>query len=376
MSLPALTFSALTAEIADSVGSLAEARWIVEAAVGRAVGSLQHAGGGSGEGSLVGTVDPADVPPGEIVPRSVAPDLVAPAAVVSEARHIASRRSVGEPLQYLLGFWAFRSLELAVDPRVLIPRPETEQVVEVALCELTRLAGCRVGIRAVGAARDPESIVIADLGTGSGAIALSIALEGPNALRSLARCPIGDAQTGKATSPAGPVKAERTNAPVELVVWATDISNDALDVARSNLETLVATGDQGLLASRRINLVQGSWFDALPDGLLGRLDLVVSNPPYVSAAEWADLDPIVRDHEPYGALVPDAESSSASGFEAIAMLINHALPWLAVPGALVIELAPHQADDAVQAAIGAGFQEAEIGCDLAGRARALVARAL
>ena len=181
------------------------------------------------------------------------------------------RRRAGEPLQYVLGKWAFRTLELTVDPRALIPRPETEQVVEVALAVLRR--------------RRP---VVVDLGTGTGAIALSIAVERP------------DAQ-----------------------VWATDVDPGALALARTNRERVRA---------RPVSYRQGSWFDALPDRLRGRVDLVVSNPPYVSEAEWAELDLEVR-CEPYGALVAGPGSDGTPGLGAVEAVLRGSVEWLAAGAA-------------------------------------------
>ena len=221
------------------------------------------------------------------------------------------RRLVGEPLQYVLGEWSFRTLDLMVDRRVLIPRPETEQVVEVALAELDAL-----GVEA------PQ---VADLGTGSGAIALSVAVERPAAR-----------------------------------VWATDLSADALAVARANLAGIGHAGT-------RVTLVEGSWFDALPRELRGTLDLVVSNPPYVAASDALPAE--VADWEPAGALVP-----GPTGLEAIEEIVAGAPVWLCRPGALVVELAPSQAEDAVALARAAGFADAEVAPDLTGRPRALVAR--
>ncbi|HSS08616.1 MAG TPA: HemK/PrmC family methyltransferase [Acidimicrobiales bacterium] len=123
-----------------------------------------------------------------------------------------ARRAGGEPLQYVLGRWGFRGLDLMVDRRVLIPRPETEQVVSVALTELERLVAAGVS--------DP---VMVDLGTGSGAIALSLAAEG---------------RRGS--------------------VWGTDSSDEALAVARANLAGLSG------FAAARVRLVSGSWWSALP----------------------------------------------------------------------------------------------------------------
>lgn len=221
------------------------------------------------------------------------------------------RRLAGEPLQYVLGEWSFRTLDLMVDRRVLIPRPETEQVVEFALEELDALAA--------------ESPRVADLGTGSGAIALSVAVERPAAR-----------------------------------VWAGDVSADALAVARANLAGIGHAGT-------RVTLVEGSWFDALPRDLQGTLDLVISNPPYVAAAD--PLPAEVADWEPVGALVP-----GPTGLEAIEEIVAGAPVWLRRPAALVVELAPSQADDAIARAHAAGFADAHVAPDLTGRPRALVAR--
>jgi release factor glutamine methyltransferase len=224
------------------------------------------------------------------------------------------RRAGGEPLQYVLGAWGFRSLDLYVDRRVLIPRPETEQVVEVALGELA-------GLRAVGLERP----LVVDLGTGSGAIALSIATE------------VVDAQ-----------------------VWATDRSPDALAVARANLTGIGR-------AAARVRLEEGSWFDALPGLVKGRIDVVVSNPPYVADSD--DLPDEVRDWEPTAALF-----GGPTGLEQVAEILAGAPEWLSRPSAAVIEIAPQQADAAVRLAYDSGFVDAEVFPDLAGRPRALVAR--
>lgn len=221
------------------------------------------------------------------------------------------RRLSGEPLQYVLGEWSFRTLDLMVDRRVLIPRPETEMVVEFALDELARLH-----------VEEPQ---VADLGTGSGAIAFSVAAERPRAL-----------------------------------VWATDVSADALDVARNNLAGLGAPGS-------RVMLCEGSWFHALPESLRGALDLVISNPPYVAASD--ELPAEVADWEPTGALVP-----GPTGLEAIEVIVAEAPAWLARPGVLVVEVAPTQADAVLALAEGAGFTNARVAPDLWGRPRALVAR--
>jgi release factor glutamine methyltransferase len=227
-----------------------------------------------------------------------------------------ARRAAGEPLQYVLGRWGFRGLDLVVDRRVLIPRPETEQVVSVALAELSFLGSV--------------APVVVDLGTGSGAIALSLAAE--------AR-------------------------PTPAALWATDASADALAIARANLVGLGGT------RAARVRLVEGSWWEALPVELMGQVTLVVSNPPYVTTAEMSSLPPVVADWEPEMAL-----HGGPSGLAAIEMIVAGAPQWLSRPGALVVELAPHQAGAVEAMAHEAGFDSTRVEKDLAGRERALVAR--
>ena len=165
-------------------------------------------------------------------------------------RTLVARRSLREPLAYVLGEWGFRRLTLRIDRRVLIPRPETEVVVERCL-EL--LAGLE----------DPD---VLDVGVGSGAIALAIADEHPSAR-----------------------------------VTAIDRSEDALEVARANLS---ATGLDG-----RVRLVDRDLAGGFGQS---RFDLIVSNPPYVQESEIEDLEPEVRDWEPREALVgPGATESVA-----------------------------------------------------------------
>jgi release factor glutamine methyltransferase len=222
------------------------------------------------------------------------------------------RRAAGEPLQYVLRRWGFRTLDLFVDRRVLIPRPETEVVVEVAIRELRRI--------------DSRRPLVADLGTGSGAIALSIAVEVPDAH-----------------------------------VWATDASEDALAVARANLAGLASP------AAVRVRMERGRWFDALPAAFRGEFDVIVSNPPYIAEGEVLPAE--VAEWEPPSALV-----AGPAGTEAIAEVVVGASAWLAPAGAAVVEVAPHQADDARALARDAGFGDVDVRPDLNGRARVLVAR--
>ncbi len=223
-----------------------------------------------------------------------------------------SRRAAGEPLQYVLGQWSFRYLELLVDHRVLIPRPETEVVAGLALQELQRLA--------------PESqpVLAADLGTGSGAIGLALLTE----------------HLGSE-------------------IWLTDVSPEALAVARANLAGVGRAG-------ARARVAEGSWFEALPDELRGRFGVIAANPPYVGQAEI--LSPEVGDWEPRSALF-----SGPTGTEHLELLIDTAPGWLEPEGALVIEMSPPQTDP-MAARATRWFEEVAIEADLTGRQRALVAR--
>ena len=186
--------------------------------------------------------------------RASRTDLYRERRALSEAeaqvfRALVARRAAREPLAYILGEWGFRRLTLAVDRRVLIPRPETEVVVERCLDHL-------------GGLEEPG---VLDVGTGSGAIALAIADDHPGAR-----------------------------------VWATERSAQALEVARINTRR---TGLAG-----RVELVSGDLFA----GLEGPFDLVVSNPPYVAPDEVAGLEPEVRDYEPREAVVGESVTEAVA----------------------------------------------------------------
>ncbi len=239
-------------------------------------------------------------------------DEVAVERAAARLRSMIERRTAGEPLQYVLGSWGFRHLDLMVDRRVLIPRPETESVVDAVLAEIDRIS----------ATRQPVDVV--DLGTGSGAIALAVASE-----RTCTR------------------------------VWGTDASEDALVVARGNLAGLGR-------AAARVRLAAGSWFEALPSSLRGGLDVVVSNPPYVDPS--ARLPDEVHDWEPHTALYSDS-----AGTADLDRIIAESPEWLRGDGALVCEHSPEQTAELVDRA-AARFAEVEVRRDLAGRDRALVAR--
>ena len=188
-----------------ALGSAQESRWIVAHAAGMSAGDL-----------------------------AARPDIVVTPAVSAAVADMVQRRVSGEPLQYVLGTWAFRGLEVRVDARVLIPRPETEQVVAVALDELLSQAA-RVA--------PGTPLVAADLGTGSGVIALALASE---------------------LEPSRPFE-----------VWATDISPGALELCTENLAALAR---QDPSAAARVRVARGSWFDALPAEVAGKLRQQLEDP--------------------------------------------------------------------------------------------------
>ncbi|MEZ5165929.1 MAG: peptide chain release factor N(5)-glutamine methyltransferase [Acidimicrobiales bacterium] len=225
---------------------------------------------------------------------------------------LVARRERGEPLQYVLGHWSFRELDLMVDARVLIPRPETETVAGLAIDEVRARS------------RGSRDVLVVDLGTGTGAIGLSVAAECPSAR-----------------------------------VMATDVSVDALAVASANLTGLGR-------AATRVSLHHGHWFAALPESSRHMIDVIVSNPPYVGDHE--DLPAIVADWEPAGAL-----RSGPDGLDDIAQIVDQAGDWLAAAGSLVIEMAPTQTAVVARWCEDRGFS-ASIHRDLAGRERAVVAR--
>lgn len=243
---------------------------------------------------------------------AVGGDPDAAAAVRAAAR----RRLAGEPLQYVLGHWPFRSLDLDVDGRVLIPRPETEELVDHALAELARL--------------DVATPTVLDLGCGSGAIGLSIALE-----------------------------LERRG--LRPSVLCVDASEAALEVARAN-------GRKHGLA--RVAFVRSDWFDGLDPSLAGRVHLIAANPPYVAAGEMDGLDPVLA-HEPRAALV--APDDVAPGFADVARIVAGATRWLVPGGALVCEHGDAHREPALAAARRAGLEARDLD-DLAGSPRFLVAR--
>jgi release factor glutamine methyltransferase len=219
---------------------------------------------------------------------------------------LARRRAAGEPLQYLEGTVDFGPIELLIDERALIPRPETEQLWELAVAALSE-AG-------------PGTVVV-DIGTGSGALALALKHAFPAAR-----------------------------------VFGLDRSAAALSLAAENVR----------YTGLDVTLLQGDLFEPLPERLRGRIDLVVSNPPYVAEEEWAVLPADVRDHEPREALVAGPE-----GTEVLARIAEGAYWWLGVGGHVLCEIGETQGGRV--RTLFSAF-DARIRTDLTGRDRFVVAR--
>ncbi len=231
------------------------------------------------------------------------------------------RRLSGEPVQYITGTVSFMFAEFEVNRSVLIPRPETEALTEVAL-QLLNETGSGVDS---GMGSDAEQ-VIADVGTGSGVIAVTLAMKAPRAR-----------------------------------VLATDASEEALRVAARNAERAGVSG--------RIEFLQGEMLEPLLGaGLAGGLTLLVSNPPYVASGDIESLPPEVRDFEPRIAL-----DGGTDGLDCLRVMAQDGPSLLAPGGALALEVGDGQADavaDMVRAVVGAS----ETMKDYAGRDRIVVGR--
>lgn len=254
------------------------------------------------------------------------PDEVLDIAVAEKYLALIARRAAGEPTQYLTGKQEFWGLEFEVTPAVLIPRPETEHVMEVALARLGE-RGLKVHLDS-GAPR--ETLHIADVGTGSGCLAIALAYELPHAQ-----------------------------------IVATDISAAALEVAgRNAIRNTIPPHD----IAGRIRFVE---VDLLPQGTGSPFfDLIVSNPPYIADSEAASLPREVRDHEPHQALF-----AGPTGAEIYTRLVAESEKQLRDRGILVLELGHNSADQvrALFDAAPSSWTNVSITMDLAGIPRVLAA---
>ena len=230
-------------------------------------------------------------------------DMVLSSEANLQWQSLQSKRLAGEPIAYLIGKRGFHDIELYVAPGVLIPRPETELLVEIGLQEIARLHG---------------SVKVLDLGTGSGAIALALA-----------------------------------NAAPQVLLTATDQSPEALDIAKTN--------SQLLKLESRMQLRQGSWYEAL--SVDARFDIILSNPPYISS-----LDPHLSQgdlrFEPKSAL-----TDHANGLTCLEAIINGAKAHLSPNGFIAVEHGFDQSDAVVDLLQTAGLGDIQTYLDLAGHRR-------
>jgi len=231
--------------------------------------------------------------------------------VPAGALPLAARLAAGEPLQYVLGDTNFFGLHLQCDPRALIPRPETEELVALVLDHITPETPT-----------EAAAFHVVDVGTGTGCIALA-------------------------------VKAERPNCRVTGV----DISPDALELARANAET----------CNLDVTFVEGNLLEALAAD--ERIDLLVSNLPYIGTGEIPGLDANVRDHEPHLAL-----DGGDDGLDLIRRLIPQARRRLAAGAPIFLEMGESQGPAVAGILVEAGFEAVEIGKDFAGHDRFALAK--
>ena len=206
-----------------------------------------------------------------------------------------NKRLSGFPLQYILGYQNFWSLKFQVGRGVFIPRPETELLIEKAIELFSR----------------EDEIIIVDIGTGCGNIAISLGKEYPNAR-----------------------------------VIGIEISEKALDYAIKNAQ---------FHRVRNVKFLKGNLFSPLEElNLHGKVDLIISNPPYVSEEEWINLDEVIKKHEPREALVP-----GKSGLELIEKIVKESPQFLRTKGYLLLEIGEKQTDK-VKKLFNARWKEIEI----------------
>lgn len=229
------------------------------------------------------------------------------------------RRSLREPLQYLLGYSEFCGLRIRVGPGVLIPRPETEFLVEEA-----RRIFSQKSEKEEKRCREKDALNILDLCTGSGCIALALAIEFPGS-----------------------------------VVYGTDISEMAIAYSEKNAE---------LYGKGNTRFLRGSLYDPVEDLRFG---LIVSNPPYIKGPEITDLQPEIREWEPHGAL-----DGGPDGLEYYRSIIDGACTHLCTNGHLILEIGMGQAETVMEMAEAAGLEIMSLREDFSGIKRVFIAGAV
>ena len=237
-------------------------------------------------------------------------------------KSLEAQRASGVPVAYLTGMKGFHGIELKVNKAVLIPRPETELLVDLALEEIKR----------IHANHPNQTIQILDLGTGSGAIALAIAY----------------------------ATAAMNKTPVSLNILGIDQSSSAIDLARENAKAL------GL--NHLVEFLQSNWYDAIPDRYQTAFDVIVSNPPYIQKDDPHLQDGDLR-FEPRSALTDDGD-----GLSCIREIVNHAHHYLKPGGLIAIEHGYDQATEVATLLESHAFHDIGALADLAGHLRVTQAR--
>ena len=244
------------------------------------------------------------------------PDEIISDSDISRYKELINKRTSHVPLQYITHRVEFMSLDFFVDERVLIPRPETEILVETVLKNEHDKQYSK------------RKITIMDIGTGSGNIAVSLAKNLSN-----------------------------------VEIYASDISQEALEIAKTNVQEHKVIDN--------IHLLHGDLFSAFVGyAEKEHIDFIVSNPPYVSESEWKNLEPELRDHEPRVALV-----AGKDGLCFYKQIIKEATDWLMPDGYLIIEIGETQANTIIKLMEREGhYEDFEIIKDLQGKERVISAR--
>jgi release factor glutamine methyltransferase len=232
---------------------------------------------------------------------------------------LAARRAAREPVQVVIGRTWFRELELACEAGVFVPRPETEIVAGLAIAAARQAGGAPLVVEPC---------------TGTGAIALSVAVE---------------------------VDGAR--------VVATDVDPAAVALARRNLDRVRAGAAGPHHVAREVTVLEGDLLTPVDRELRGHVDVLVANPPYLPAADRGSWAPEVGDHDPDRALV-----GGDDGHELVDALLTAAADWLAPGGTVVLEIDERRGDRAAASAAAVGLVDVRVEADLTGAARAIVAR--
>ena len=295
------------------------------------------------------------------------PDRVATDEERSTLRDWVQRASVHEPVQYLVGESWFRGLRIEVDSSTMIPRPATETLVEVGHGRITRTdakakildlctgTGCiPIALltsldrphRAAARLEEADAVARADFAR----LRAAVGVEASDATTSPEPAPEADSEAGIEGDAGGSGSPDHVSLEAGAAVVATELVAEAVALANRNVATHTY--------SDRIEVRQGSLFDALRPEERGTFDLIVSNPPYISDAEFEKCPPNVKDHEPATAL-----RGGADGLDLVRRIVAEAPTWLAPGGGLAIEIQYDQAERVQACFVEAGFTDVRLDRD-------------